>query len=82
MLKYKRRIGRMRLKNLPAKALYGYRSHGKPCSCFVCRGLKYDRAKERERARKLAEPVSEAVLISRNPFVQNQPFISEIEGCD
>jgi hypothetical protein len=79
MLKYKRRIGRMRLQGLPANALYAYRSHGKPCSCFVCRGLKYDRAKERERARKLAEPISELAITAKG-VVRQTPYIPAIEG--
>lgn len=61
---------------------YAYRSHSTPCSCWCCRGLKYNRSKEKTSSRKIAEPVSEAVLFSQRPYVRNQPFISEIEGCD
>jgi len=79
MLKYKRRIGRMRLQGLPANALYAYRSHGKPCSCFCCRSLKYSRSKEKTGARKIAEPISE-VIIRSTAIVRQSPFIPAIEG--
>lgn len=84
MLHFKRRMKKMR--PLVVKAggnYYAYRSHSTPCSCWCCGSLKYSRSKEKQGARKVAEPVSEAVLmISNKPFVRNQPFISEIEGCD
>lgn len=48
MLKYKKRIEKYGISHLPAECLYGYRSHGKPCSCSVCAQPKYDRAKERK----------------------------------
>lgn len=72
MLKYKRRIGRMRYKNLPASALYAYRSHGKPCSCGVCRGLKYSRAKEKRGARKL-ESDSYLTMVAASISAQSLP---------
>jgi hypothetical protein len=69
----------MRLRNLPDAALYGYRSHGKPCSCSCCSPYKYDRAKEREAARRLADPVSELVITAKG-VVRQSPYIPAIEG--
>lgn len=46
MLKYHKRINQLGLKEGPNVNLYAYRSHGKPCSCVLCRGEKYSRMKE------------------------------------
>lgn len=45
MLKYKKRLRNLNLKEDEGK-LYSYRSHGAPCSCFVCSHSKYNRAKD------------------------------------
>lgn len=42
MLKYKKRINQLGLNNADGK-FYAYRSHGKPCSCFMCSPYKYER---------------------------------------
>lgn len=42
MLKYKKRINQLGLNN-PDGNFYAYRSHGKPCSCFMCSPYKYER---------------------------------------
>jgi hypothetical protein len=48
MLKYKKRVKKLGLKEKPGWNLYPYRSHGKPCSCFLCQNRgKYNRAKNR-----------------------------------
>jgi hypothetical protein len=48
MLKYKKRLKQLRLKESPVSNLFAYRSHGSPCSCWGCQAKgKYDRAKSR-----------------------------------
>jgi predicted 2-oxoglutarate/Fe(II)-dependent dioxygenase YbiX len=50
MLHYKRRLKNL---GLTCGNLFAYRSHGKPCSCVVCRNEKYKRNEEiRSMARK------------------------------
>jgi len=51
MLKYKKRLKQLSLTESPNANLYAYRSHGQPCSCYMCSGLKYNRAKEKAAAR-------------------------------
>jgi hypothetical protein len=45
MLKYKKRLAQLKIKENPLSPVpanyHAFRSHGKPCSCFFCRGLKY-----------------------------------------
>lgn len=42
MLKYKKRLKLYGLKEGEEKAnLTAFRSHGKPCSCYLCRNPKY-----------------------------------------
>lgn len=43
MLRYKRRLKALRLKEGPGKNLFAFRSHGAPCSCRMCSYKKYDR---------------------------------------
>ncbi|MDQ3020082.1 MAG: hypothetical protein M3R36_05880 [Bacteroidota bacterium] len=40
MLKYKKRLNQLGFKEGEGK-FYAYRSHGKPCSCWLCRNEKY-----------------------------------------
>lgn len=47
MLKYKRRLNNLGLKESPNSNLYAYRSHGSPCSCYMCSHKKYNRSKEK-----------------------------------
>lgn len=42
MLKYKKRLKQMNLKEGQGD-FTAFRSHGAPCSCFVCRDEKYSR---------------------------------------
>jgi len=44
-LKYKKRLKQLCLKEGEGN-FYAYRSHGKPCSCGMCRNEKYDRKKQ------------------------------------
>jgi hypothetical protein len=55
MLKYKRRLNNLGLKESPNSNFYAYRSHGSPCSCFVCSGVKYSRAKVNSELKKEVE---------------------------
>ena len=48
-LKFKKRIGQVGLKESYGK-MHMYKSHGTPCSCFFCRGLKY-RDVDRQKAK-------------------------------
>ncbi len=48
MLKYKKRLHNLNLKEGEGK-FYSYRSHGAPCSCFMCSHSKYDRAQEKSK---------------------------------
>lgn len=41
MLKYKKRLKQLGLKEGENCKFYSYRSHGKPCSCCMCRNNKY-----------------------------------------
>ena len=41
MLHYRKRLKKLRIKESPTSNLTAFRSHGKPCSCCICRGLKY-----------------------------------------
>lgn len=45
MLKYKKRLTQLSIKETPNCNYYAYRSHGKPCSCYMCSPVKYNRAK-------------------------------------
>lgn len=50
MLRYKKRLNQLGLKEKPNSNLYAYRSHGAPCSCGICRQPKYrdtDRCKNK-----------------------------------
>lgn len=47
-LQYKKRIEKYGLQDYPKEHLFAYKSHGKPCSCWACRGEKYDRAKSKQ----------------------------------
>lgn len=52
MLKYKKRIRKIRPLALAGdNAYYAYRSHSTPCSCWCCRPLKYNRAKDKHHNR-------------------------------
>ena len=42
MLKYNKRLKNLSLKDGEGN-YYSYRSHGKPCSCSICRNKKYSR---------------------------------------
>ena len=46
-LKYRKRLKQLGLKEGEGK-FYAYKSHGKPCSCFMCSSLKYKRNKFKE----------------------------------
>jgi hypothetical protein len=82
MLHFKRRMKKMR-RISPGGNYYAYRSHSTPCSCICCQqpDAAYNRAKEKEKARRMADPISEAVIRS-TAIVRQSPFIPEIEGCD
>lgn len=45
MLKYKKRLNQIGLK--PSSGTHAFRSHGKPCSCFVCRDQKYRESRQK-----------------------------------
>jgi hypothetical protein len=46
MLKLKKRLKKYGLLYATGN-FYAFRSHGKPCSCWLCRNEKYNRAKEK-----------------------------------
>lgn len=50
-LKFKKRLSQVGLSMedvyKPKNNLWAYKSTGKPCSCYMCSGVKYDRAKEK-----------------------------------
>jgi hypothetical protein len=62
MLKFKRRMKiygfkkELWLNPTSQSNLFAFRSHGSPCSCYMCSrpDLKYNRAKEKSNYRKLA----------------------------
>ena len=41
---YWKRLIFRRMKEGPMKNLFTFRSHGAPCSCWACKGEKYNRA--------------------------------------
>jgi len=46
MLKFKKRLKQLCLKDKEG-AFYAYRSHGSPCSCYMCSPYKYKRKKHK-----------------------------------
>ncbi len=50
MLKYVKRLKQLRLTNMEGN-FNPFRSHGKPCSCWVCRNDKYRNTKRKENKR-------------------------------
>lgn len=42
MLKYRKRLKQLNISDENGN-IYSYRSHGKPCSCGICRNPKYSR---------------------------------------
>lgn len=48
MLKYKRRLKNLGLKENPNSNFHAYRSHGSPCSCYMCSHNKYSRETEKK----------------------------------
>lgn len=50
-LKFKKRLKQIGMTiddaRKPENNLYVFKSHGKPCSCWACRGQKYNRSKEK-----------------------------------
>lgn len=46
MLKYKKRINQLSIDETKGK-FYGYRSHGQPCSCYMCSPTKFKREQKR-----------------------------------
>ena len=40
-LKYKKRLEQLGLKEGPKNNYHAYRSHGSPCSCYMCKDKKY-----------------------------------------
>lgn len=38
MLKYKRRLLNLNIKDDTKGKFFAYRSHGSPCSCYMCQG--------------------------------------------
>lgn len=52
-LKYKKRLKNMSLdENMPNSNFNAYKSHSTPCSCFMCRGIKY-RDSDRKKNKKI-----------------------------
>jgi hypothetical protein len=49
MLHYKKRLNKYCIKEDGIRKLYAFRSHGKPCSCWMCSPEKYSRAKQKAR---------------------------------
>ncbi|AMR34152.1 hypothetical protein A0256_23225 [Mucilaginibacter sp. PAMC 26640] len=58
MLKFKKRMKNLGLVGKPGN-FYAYRSHGKPCSCWMCSPYKYNRAVQKS-ALSETNPVSHA----------------------
>lgn len=84
MLHFRRRMKKFRRPFLRADGYwktFAYRSHSTPCSCTSCRGERYSRAKEKERAKKAADPISEVVITYR-AIVRQTPFVPAIEGAE
>lgn len=48
MLKFKKRLKKYGLLGSSGN-LHAFRSHGKPCSCSICRDEKYNRASAKDR---------------------------------
>jgi hypothetical protein len=51
MLKFKKRIKKYGISDIQLadsnNNFYAFRSHGAPCSCWCCKGQKYNRAKSK-----------------------------------
>lgn len=64
MLKYKKRLNQLGLTEGENKNFHAYRSHGAPCSCFMCSHSKYKRARlAREQAEQIMQGLNEAEQI-------------------
>ncbi len=57
MLKYKKRLKQLGLKQEPNCNYFAYRSHGQPCSCYMCSPNKYNRAKTKRNQASKTEKV-------------------------
>lgn len=53
MLKYRKRLKQLGLREGPNKNFYAYRSHGHPCSCWMCSHLKYSRAEAKRNGERI-----------------------------
>jgi hypothetical protein len=67
MLKYKKRLKQLGLKESPTSNLFAYRSHGAPCSCGICSYNKYKRIQKKAREVVLNELSAEELVITRLP---------------
>jgi hypothetical protein len=67
MLHFKRRMKKYGLP--PGRTWHALRSHGTPCSCGICRGEKYSRAKEKKALGKELIP-EESLAVDRWPLAE------------
>lgn len=49
MLKFKKRLKKMNLKETDLPKSSGFKSHGSPCSCWACRGVKYRNKRQKNK---------------------------------
>lgn len=86
MLKYKRRlkiynvVKEIALNN-NSKVWYALRSHGAPCSCYLCSHDKYQRAKDKKSIRK---DIEEGMMLYP-PFkylIDGYPFQEELRAFE
>lgn len=61
MLKYRKRLKQLSLKESINTNYKGYRSHGSPCSCSICKDKKY-----RDTLRQSDKKIDELLIVSSN----------------
>lgn len=59
-LKYKKRLKQLGFKEGEGK-FYSYKSHGKPCSCSLCRNEKYKR--NSKQSRRILESINGEIFL-------------------
>jgi hypothetical protein len=55
-LKFKKRLDQLGLKKSDGN-MYAFKSHGKPCSCCFCSGVKYKRSEFKVRTKEELEQI-------------------------
>lgn len=81
MLKYKKRLRNLRIKEKEGGNYFSFRSHGSPCSCEICSHDKYKRTKEKySSSKEIREGVQEFTHIYDGDWVQDEIIFNTMYG--